>query len=326
MHILTCGLFILGGAATIGPVLRTTIARRLGPLVILVSCLTVTIGSSGAQTLTIVNDPAGRGGGLAPPQVALIGRRMLQTLAPIGTPTLTVFATSWGRGDTILLGPSRPSSDEDRTPVELITVRGRLRQRGRPVGRALLGLTIWVPNGARSESGVLRRVPKQLAKLARGTTYNLALQQPASAMVAVRPLTGIGPISLGESRASVQRTLGSWLLGSGGDDEYALGATELDVGLVDRRVQELVSRDGNALLDGVPLHAGYRTLAEHLHGWRSVQCATEGRMLELSGVGGRVTDLLFNGNRFAAVNVGLRGAGGCPPWPPSFLTSPVGRL
>ena len=49
-------------------------------------------------------------------------------------------------------------------------------------------------------------------------------------------------------------------------------------------------------------------------------------MLELSGPGGRVTDLLFKGNRFAAVNVGLRGAGGCPPWPPSFLTSPVGQL
>jgi hypothetical protein len=49
-------------------------------------------------------------------------------------------------------------------------------------------------------------------------------------------------------------------------------------------------------------------------------------MLELIGAGGRVTDLLFKGNRFAAVNVGLSGAGGCPPWPPSFLTSPVGQL
>jgi len=187
-------------------------------------------------------------------------------------------------------------------------------------------LTIWIPNGARSESGVLRRVPKQLADLGRGTTYNLTLQQPASAVVAVRPLTGIGPISLGESRAAVQRTLGPWLLGSGGNDEYALGATELDVGLEGRHVQELVSRDTNARLDGVPLRSGYRTLAERLHGWRSVRCADQGRMLELTGASGRVTDLLFKGNRFAAVNVGSSGDGGCPPWPPSFLASPVGHL
>jgi hypothetical protein len=301
--------------------------RRLGPFVVAASCLTVTIGSSGAQTLTTVNDPAGRGGGLAPPQVALIGSRMLQALAPTGTPTVTVFATTWGRAETILLGPSRARSEADRRVAEVITVRGRRRRRrGRPVGRVLLGVTILIPNGARSESGVLRRVPKQLAELGRGTSYDLALQQPASAVVAVRPLTGIGPISLGESSAALQRTLGSWLLGSGGDDEYALGATELDVGLEDRRVQELVSRDANALLEGVALRAGYRTLAEHLHGWSSVQCADEGRMLELRGAGGRVTDLLFKGNRFAAVNVGLRGAGGCPPWPPSFLTSPVGQL
>jgi hypothetical protein len=321
-----CGLFILGEAATIAPVLWTTIARRLAPLVVAASCLTMMIGSSGAQTLTTMNDPAGSRGGLAPPQVALIGRRMLQTLAPTGTPTVTVFATTWDRAEMILLGPSQQRSHARRTAAELITVRGRLRRRGRPVGHPLLGLTIWIPNGARSESGVLRRVPKQLAGLGRGTTYNLTLQQPASAVVAVRPLTGIGPISLGEPRAALQRTLGPWLLGTGGDDEYVLGATELDVGLEDRQVHELVFRDANALLDGVPLRAGYRTLAEHLHGWRSVRCADEGRMLELSGAGGRVTDLLFKGNRFAAVNVGLSGAGGCPPWPPSFLASPVGRL
>jgi hypothetical protein len=300
--------------------------RRLGPLVVAASCLTVTIGSSGAQTLTTVIDGAGRGGGFAPPQVAVIGRRMLQTLASTGTPTVTVFATTWGRAETILLGPFRPRSQADSTAAELITVRGRRRRRGRPAGRALLGVTIWIPNGAMSESGVLRRVPKQLGELGRGTTYNLALQQPASAVVTVRPLTRIGPISLGESSAAVHRTLGSWLLGSRGDYEYALGATELDVGLEDRHVQELVSRDANALLDGVPVRAGYRTLAEHLHGWSSVQCAGEERMLELSGAGGRVTDLLFHGNRFAAVNLGLSGAGGCPPWPPSFLISPVGQL
>jgi hypothetical protein len=271
-----------------------------------------------------VNDPSGSGGGLAPPQVAVIGRRMLQTLAPTGMPTVTVFATTWGRAETILLGGRR--SEADRTAVELIKVRGRRRRRGRPVGRVLLGVTIWIPNGARSESGILRRVPKQLAGLGRGTTYDLTLQQPASAVVAVRPLIGIGPISLGESRAALQQTLGPWLLGSGGDDEYALGATELDVGVADRQVQELVSHDANALLDGVPLRVGYRTLAEHLHGWRAVRCAGEGRTLELSGPDGRVTDLLFKGNRFTAVNVGLRGAGGCPPWPPAFLTSPVGQL
>jgi hypothetical protein len=304
-------------------VLWPSIVRRLAPLVVAASCLTVVIGSAGAQTL---NDPAGSVGGLAPPPVALIGRRMLQTLAPTGKPTVTVFATTRGRAETILLGPSQPRSQSDRTAAELITLRGRLRRRGRPVGRALLGLTIWIPNGATSESGVLRRVPKQLAELGRGTTYNLTLQQPASTVVAVRPLIGIGPIWLGESRAALQRTLGPWLLGSHGDDEYALGATELDVGLAHRRTQELVSRDANALLDGIPLRAGYRTLAEHLHGWIPVQCAGEGRMLELSGALGRVTDLLFNRNRFAAVNVGLNGAGGCPPWPPSFLTSPVGQL
>lgn len=287
------------------------------------SCLTVTIGSSGAQTLTTVNDPASSVGGLAPPQVALIGRRMLHTLAPTGRPTVTVFATTWGRAGTILLGGPRSA---DRTPVELIMVRGRRQRRGRQVGRVLLGVTIWVPNGARSEAFVLPRVPKQLAGLGRGTTYDLTLQQPASAVVAVRPLTGIGPISLGESRAALQQTLGPWLLGSGGDDEYALGATELDVGVEDRQVQELVSHDANARLDGVPLRVGYRTLAEHLHGWSTVQCAEEGRMLELSGPGGRVTELLFKGNRFTAVNVGLGDAGGCPPWPPSFLTSPVGQL
>jgi hypothetical protein len=49
-------------------------------------------------------------------------------------------------------------------------------------------------------------------------------------------------------------------------------------------------------------------------------------MLELIGAGGRVTDLLFKGNRFAAVNVGLSGAGGCPPGPPSFFAFPVGQL
>jgi hypothetical protein len=49
-------------------------------------------------------------------------------------------------------------------------------------------------------------------------------------------------------------------------------------------------------------------------------------MLELTGPGGRITDLLFNGNRFAAVNIGVAETGGCPPWPPSFLTSPVGQL
>ena len=318
-------LFILGDAATIGPVSSTTIMRRLVALVIALSCLVVTVGRSGAQTLTTVSDPAG-GGGLAPPQVALIGRRMFQTLAPTGTPTVTVFATTWGRAEAILLGASQPPSGADRTAVELVTVRGRERRRGRPIGRALLGLTIWIPNGPRSESGILRRVPKQLTELGRGTTYNLSLQQPASVAVAIRPLRGIGPISLGESRAALQRTLGPWLLGSGGGDEYALGDTELDVGLADRRIHELVSRDANARLDGIPLRAGYRTLAEHLHGWRSVQCADQGRMLELSGASGRVTDLLFKAGRFAAVNVGLSGAGGCPPWPPSFLTSPVGQL
>lgn len=322
----TCALFILGGAATISTVLSTTIARRLGPLLVAASCLTATIGSSAAQTLTTVTDPVGRGGGLAPPQVALIGRRMLQTLAPTGTPTVTVLATTWARAETILLGPLRPRSQADRAAAELVIVRGRRRQRGRPVGRALLGVTIWIPNGAMSESGVLRRVPKQLAELGRGTSYNLALQQPASAVVTVRPLLRIGPISLGESSAALHRALGSWLLGSGGDEEYALGATELDVGLQDGHVQELVSRDANALLDGVPLRAGYRTLSEHLHGWSAVQCADAKRMLELSGTGGRVTDVLFHGNRFAAINLGLRGAGGCPPWPPSFLTSHVGQL
>jgi len=314
-------------AETIRPVLSTTpIARLLVTLVVALSCLAVTVGSSGARTLTTVSDPAGSGGGLAPPQVALIGRRMLQTLAPTGTPTVTVFATTRGRAETILLGAAQPPSRADRTAVELVTVRGRERRGGRPVGRVLLGLTIWIPNGSRSESGVLPRVPKQLAELGRGTTYNLTLQQPASALVAVRPLRGIGPISLGESHAALQRTLGPWLLGSGGDDEYALGDTELDVGLEGRRIRQLVSFDANARLDGVSLRVGYRKLAADLHGWRSVQCAEEGRMLELSGAGGRVTDLLFKGNRFAAVNVGLSGAGGCPPGPPSFFAFPVGQL
>jgi hypothetical protein len=319
-------LFTLGDAATIGPVLSTMIVRRLVALVIAAGCLVVTVGSSGAQTLTTVSDPSGSVAGLAPPQVALIGRRMFQTLAPTGTPTVAVFATTWGRAEAILLGAAQPHSRADRMAVELVTVRGRERRRGRPIGRALVGLTIWIPNGARSESGILRRVPRQLAELGRGTTYNLTLQQPASAVVAIRPLRGIGPISLGESRAVLQRMLGPWLLGSGGDDEYALGDTELDVGLADRRIHELVSRDANARIDGIPLRAGYRTLAEHLRGWRSVLCADQGRMLELSGAAGRVTDLLFKGNRFAAVNVGLSGTGGCPPWPPSFLTSPVGQL
>jgi hypothetical protein len=295
-----------------------TIARRLGPLVVAVSCLTATIGSSGAQTLTPVNGAPGRGGGLAPPQVALIGRRML--------PTVTVVATTWGRAATVLLGPSRRRSEVDRVAAELIIVHGRRRRRGRPVGAVLLGATIWIPNGGTSEGRILRRAPKQLAGLGRGTTYNLALPQPASAAVTVSPLVGIGSISLEESGAALQRTLGPWLLGSGANDEYALGATELDVGLENRQVQELVSRDASALLDGIALRAGYRAMAEHLHGWSSVQCARKERMLELSGVDGRVTDLLFNGNRFAAVNVGLRGDGGCPPWPPSFLASPVGRL
>jgi hypothetical protein len=171
----TCGCSSSGGAATFGAVLSTTIARRLGPLVVAASCLTMTIGSSGAQTLTIVNDPVGRGAGLAPPQVALIGRRMLQTLAPTGRPTVTVFATTWGRAEALLVGPSRPRSETDPTAAELVTVRGRRRRRGRPVGRELWGVTIWIPNGARTESGVLQRVSKQLAELGRGTTYNLAL-------------------------------------------------------------------------------------------------------------------------------------------------------
>jgi len=93
-----------------------------------------------------------------------------------------------------------------------------------------------------------------------------------------------------------------------------------------RQVQELVSRDANALLDGIPLGAGYRALAGRLRGWRSIHCAETGRMLTLSGAGGRSTELLFKGNRFAAVNVGLSGAGGCPPWPPSLLAAPVGQL
>ena len=107
----TCGCSSSGGAATISAVLWTAIARRLGPLVVAGTCLTVTIGSSGAQTVTTVNDLAGSGDGLAPPQVALIGRRMVETLAPTGRPTVTVFATTWGRAETILLGGRHSDRD-----------------------------------------------------------------------------------------------------------------------------------------------------------------------------------------------------------------------
>jgi hypothetical protein len=127
-------------------------------------------------------------------------------------------------------------------------------------------------------------------------------------------------------RLGLQGTLESWLLGSGASYENTLGNTELDVGLENRQVQELVSHDANALLEGIPLRAGYRTFAAHLHGWSSVQCTHEGLMLELSSADGRVTGLQFKGNRFVAVNIGLSGDGGCPPWPPSFLASPIGRL
>jgi hypothetical protein len=251
---------------------------------------------------------------------------MLRTLVPTGTPTATVFATTVGRAETIIFGTPPPRSQTDRKAAELIIVRGRLRRHGRPVGPSLFGYTIWIPNGASTEGGILRRMPTRLAELGPGTTYDLALQQPASAVVTLRPLAGIGPISLGESRTTLRRTLGPWLIGAGGTYEYALGATELHVGLDDRHVEELVSFDPGATLNGVRLGAGYTALRPQLHGWRSAHCPNRRRMLELTGTGGRITDLLFNGNRFAGVNVGVAGTGGCPPWPPSFLTSPVGQL
>jgi hypothetical protein len=288
-------------------------ARRLAPLVLAAGWLTGTIGNAAADTR-------------APSQVAAIADRMLRTLAPTGTPTVTVFATTLGRAETIIFGTPQPRSQAERRAVELITVRGRLRRRGRPVGPALFGYTVWVPNGASTEGGILRGAPKRLARLGHGITYNLTLQQPASAMVTLRPLAGIGPVSLGESSATLHRALGPWLIGAGGTYEYALGATQLHVGLDQNHVQELVSDDSGAVLNGVRLDAGYRALLPQLHGWRSVRCPKEQRMLELTGPGGRITDLLFNGNRFDAVNIGAAGTGGCPPWPPSFLTSPVGQL
>ena len=291
----------------------TGTARRLAPLVLAAGWLTGTIANAAAETR-------------APSQVAAIADRMLRTLAPTGTPTVTVFATTFGRAETIIFGTQRPRSQADRRAVELITVRGRLRRRGRPVGPLLFGYTVWIPNGASTEGGILRRPPKRLAKLGHGSTYNLTLQQPASAEVALRPLAGIGPVSLGEPSAALQRALGPWLIGAGGTYEYALGATDLHVGLDQHRVEELVSDDSGAVLNGVRLGAGYKALLPQLHGWRSVRCPNQQRMRELTGPGGRITDLLFNGNRFAAVNIGVAETGGCPPWPPSFLTSPVGQL
>ena len=291
----------------------TGTARRLAPLVVAAGWLTGMIGSAAADTR-------------APSQVAAIADRMLRTLAPTGTPTVMVFATTFGRAETVIFGTPQPRSQADGRPVELITVRGRLRRGGRPVGPSRFGYTVWIPNGHSTEGGILRRAPNRLARLGRGTTYNLTLQQPASAVVTLRPLAGIGPVSLGEPGATLQRALGPWLIGAGGTYEYALGATELDVGLDQHHVQELVSDDSGAVLNGVPLGAGYRALRPQLHGWRSVRCPQQQRMLELTGPGGRITDLLFNGNRFAAVNIGVAETGGCPPWPPSFLTSPVGQL
>jgi hypothetical protein len=291
----------------------TGTARRLAPLVLVAGWLTGTIGNAAADAR-------------APSQVAAIADRMLRTLAPTGTPTVTVFATTLGRAETIIFGTPQTRSRADRRAVELITVRGRLRRRGRLVGPLLFGYTVWIPNGASSEGGILRRAPKRLARLGHGTTYNLTLQQPASAVVTLQPLAGIGPVSLGEPRTTLQRALGPWLIGAAGTYEYALGATELHIGLDGRHIDELVSFDSEATLNGVRLGAGYTALLPQLHGWRSARCPKQQRMLELTGRGGRITDLLFNRNRFAAVNVGLAGTGGCPPWPPSFLTSPLGQL
>lgn len=290
-------------------------------------CLAAAGGSSAAQPVPASSRQVSGAGGLAPSQAAVIAGRMMQTLAPTATPTVTVFTTTWGRAETIVQGSPPPGSKAElNKAAELITVRGRRLRHGRPIGRPLFGGTIWIPNGSMSVSVLLPRAPQRLSELGRGTTYNLALPQPASAVVTVEPLAGIGPVSLAESRAALQRALGPWLLGGAGDYEYALGATELDVGLDRRHIQEIVSDDPDAVLNGIRLGAGYSALRKELHGWQSVQCTVHERMLALAGMGGRTTELLFDGNRFTAVNVGLAGTGGCPPWPPSFLTSPIGQL
>jgi hypothetical protein len=305
----------------------TAIARVLATFLVAAGCLIVAGGTSAARPLTASSGQAGGVGGLAPSQVAVIAGRMMQTLAPTGTPTVTVFATTLGRAETIIEGSPPPGSKANRIrAAELMTVRGRLLRHGRPVGRTLFGCTIWIPNGESSVSLLLPRAPRRLGELGRGTTYNLALQQPASAVVTVQPLAGIGPVSLVESRAALQRALGPWLLGAAGDYQYALGATVLDLGLDRRHVQEIVSEDPDAVLDGVRLGAGYTALREQLHGWRSVQCTVHRRMLALTGMGGRTTELVFDGSRFVAVSVGLAGAGGCPPWLPSYLATPIGQL
>jgi hypothetical protein len=300
-------------------------ARRVAPLALAAVFLTAIIDNAAAQGQA---PPRHHGSiiGPAPPQIALIAGRMVHTLAPTGEPTATVFATTVGRAEAILDGTRRRRSPSNRKAAQLITVRGRALRRGQPVGRTLFGFTIWIPNGAESESGILRRAPKGLARLGRGTTYDLRLPPPPAAPVTLRPLAGIGPVSLGDSRAAVQRALGPWLLGTADNSEFALGAGELDVGFDHGRVEELVAHDPAAVLDGVRLGAGYSVLAAELHGWHTVRCTAAQNMLVLDARGGRTTGLLFDRDRFAALNIGAAGTGGCPPWPASFLASPVGQL
>ncbi len=163
--------------------------------------------------------------------------------------------------------------------------------------------SIWMPGVGANDGGLTARTPRGLDKLGRVITISLATPPVSASALALRPGSGIGPVSLGASLQTLNRRLGPAL--SPGD--YVVGPIQV-ITHPDRdgRVDQLATFSPQATIDGHHLDEGYARLQRELTGWRALRCAGPAHITVLAhaSADGISTRLVFDSGSFAMAFVG----------------------
>jgi hypothetical protein len=240
-------------------------------------------------------------------------------VAGLGDPTVKrawVIATTKNAAENATYPGSSPP-DPANPRAYLIAVRGHFvchlcsGTAGSKAPRGIFAYDIWVPGQGVSDFGLQPRVPHALSKLGRIVNLRLVPPQVPASEVALQPGAGIGPVRLGVSTRTLNRTAGPAIAAG----QYVFGPIRVDI-RSDRngRVDRIVVLSAQATVDGHPLSDGYARLLRELIGWSTLHCRNGPHVLQEQNSNQVSTWLQFAAGRFDLAFIGAVPAGAC--WAP----------
>jgi hypothetical protein len=268
-------------------------------------------------------------------QVAAIARNAVAGLGDHRVRTAWAFRTTRRAATAVLFHGQRVSNPAGLARAYVIVVRGRFvchicmrfaDGHGAPgrvypanperakMPRGRVYAQIWIPGRAITQITLTQHLPRGLSRLGRRVIVPVAAPHVSPALTAVQPESGIGPVRLGASLASLDRAFGPALWkapvtgGSGTWGTYAYGPVQARAQADAKgRVEFMIIQTAKATIDGHPLSQGFARSRVALHDWKVGFCGGGRSELEVlfhKGDSGIATRVNFEGGRLYSIVIG----------------------